>query len=187
MDTLLIRGLRPVVAPAVLGACIIASLVAAPMASARAQDAPRINPAWLSADSASRTAQFDLVAGLSPVNAGMNFNGFGNGHLKLTVPVGWQIVMHFRNMDQNLPHSAVVIRAVTPIPAVAGPPAFAHAGTHHLSDGMPTGAKEDVRFTADQAGSYMFFCAVPGHGSAGMWIGLDVSPTATMPAMAVVH
>ncbi len=182
MAPLLIRGLRPVVTRALIGALPVLAAGAL-----HAQNAPRINPAWLKADSATQTVQFDLVAGLSSANAGMNFNGFSNGQLQLVVPTGWHVVVHFRNQDQNLPHSAAVTHAIVPPPPSAPPVAFPHAATHRLDTGMPSDAHEDFRFDATQVGAYAFFCAVPGHGAAGMWIRLDVSPTATMPAMAVVH
>src|SRR5437879_3610116 len=74
---------------------------------ARAQSAKggKIDPTWLRADAASKTVEFKLVAGLSEANGGMNFNGFGRGALVLTVPQGWNVVLHFKNQDPNLPHS----------------------------------------------------------------------------------
>lgn len=187
MATLLTRGLRPAVARVAVRALLAVLLTGAAASAAWSQTPPHINPAWLKADSATQTVQFDLIAGLTGANAGMNFNGFENGQLKLTVPVGWHVVVHFKNQDQNLPHSAAVTRAVTPVPPNAGPPAFAYAATHHLESGMASDSHEDFRFTADQVGAYTFFCAVPGHGAAGMWIRFDVSPTVTRPALEIVH
>lgn len=176
------RGLRPVVTRAALGALAVLA-----GGSLQAQNPPRINPAWIKADTAGKTVQFDLVAGLTPANAGMNFNGFANGQLQLVVPTGWHVVVHFKNQDQNLPHSAAVTHAVIPPPPTAPPVAFPHAATHRLDTGMPSDGHEDFSFDATQVGAYAFFCAVPGHGAAGMWLRFDVSPTATMPSMEVVH
>jgi uncharacterized cupredoxin-like copper-binding protein len=39
---------------------------------------------------------------------------------------------------------------------------------------MSAEQKQTVRFVADRAGKYLIFCAVPGHGAAGMWIRLTV-------------
>ena len=44
-----------------------------------AQSAPKIDPTWLKSDSVARKAEFTLVAGLTQVNGGMNFNGAGAG------------------------------------------------------------------------------------------------------------
>jgi FtsP/CotA-like multicopper oxidase with cupredoxin domain len=150
--------------------------VSAASAQAPARAPVRIDPAWLEVDTA--RAEVSLIAGLGGMNGGMNFNGATNGALTLVVPVGWHVTLNFRNDDPNMPHSAVVIPAATPIPAVAGRPAFAGASTRHADQGLPTGARESVRFDAASAGAYMIFCAVPGHGMAGMWMRLQVSATA---------
>jgi len=48
---------------------------------------------------------------------------------------------------------------------------------------LPPQAKDKMRFTAQPAGEYLFFCGVPGHGLAGMWIRLRVSSEAKAPAL----
>jgi hypothetical protein len=149
-------------------------------AAARAQTpaAPRIDPTWLKSDSGTHTVEFSLIAGLGGLNGGMNFNGVTSGALGLVVPVGWHVVLRFRNADPNMPHSAVVIPAATPLPAAAGHPAFDAATTSRPEQGLATGAIQNMVFDADHEGSYMIFCAVPGHGMAGMWMRLEVSATA---------
>ena len=153
---------------------------------ARAQTAKsgKIDPTWLRADAASKTVDFKLVAGLTDANGGMNFNGFGRGGLVLTVPQGWNVVLHFKNEDPNLPHSVEVIGDAAAIPVGPVPPAFEHATTGRLEQGFPTGQGADVRFVPAKAGSFLIFCAVPGHGAAGMWIRLAVSEAADKPALA---
>lgn len=181
MASLLTRRPHARTAAAVLGLALFA-------AAARAQSAPvRIDPAWLRADSATRLVEFTLLAGMNGLNGGMNFNGVTGGALTLTVPPGWSVVLHFRNEDQNLPHSAVVIRAVASVPTSAGPAAIEHAATHKLEQGMGSQTHEDVRFTAEHAGPYLIYCAVPGHGAAGMWIRLDIDPLATRPSVTHTH
>src|SRR5437899_11895587 len=153
---------------------------------ARAQTAKsgKIDPTWLRADAASKTVDFKLVAGLTDANGGMNFNGFGRGGLVLTVPQGWNVVLHFKNEDPNLPHSVEVIGDAAAIPVGPVPPAFEHATTGRLEQGFPAGQATDVRFVPAKAGSFLIFCAVPGHGAAGMWIRLTVSATADKPTLA---
>jgi sulfocyanin len=150
---------------------------------AQAPAALRIDPSWLKTDSAATSAEFSLIAGMGGINGGMNFNGSTNGALTLVVPVGWHVVLNFRNDDQNMPHSAVVIPLATPVPAAAGRPAFAGATTRQADQGLATGARQSLRFDADHAGSFMIFCAVPGHGMAGMWMRLEVSASATRPGL----
>lgn len=159
-------------------ALVLILLAAAPLAS---QAPPlKVDPAWLKVDSGPRV-EFSLVAGLTPANGGMNFNGASAGGLTLTVPAHWTVVLHFRNNDQVLPHSAMVIAAVTPVPATGATPAFEHAVTHRAEQGLPTDGHDDIQFVADKPGSYLVYCAVPGHGAAGMWMRLEVSSTATQP------
>ncbi len=153
---------------------------------ARAQTAKggKIDPTWLRVDVPTKTAEFKLVAGLSDANGGMNFNGFGRGALALTVPQGWTVVLHFKNQDPNLPHSVEVIPDATPMPVGPVTPAFEHATTGRLDQGFSAGQGAEVRFVSGKAGSFLIFCAVPGHGAAGMWIRLAVSETTDKPALA---
>src|SRR2546425_13229432 len=153
---------------------------------ARAQTAKgaKAYPAWLRTDAASKTVEFKLVAGLTEANGGMNFNGFGRGGLVLTVPRGWTVVLHFKNEDPNLPHSVEVIADAEAIPVGPVPPAFEHATTGRIEQGFSTGQGTDVRFVPGKAGSFLIFCAVPGHGVAGMWIRLAVSDAVDKPALA---
>jgi sulfocyanin len=165
-----------------LGAIIaVAQVAAAQTPTTHAQ----IDSSWLAVDSATKTATFRLTAGLTQLNGGLNFNGFNDGKLALMVPVGWNVVIHFTNKDPNLPHSAEVIDTTKPMPAgPVEPPAFPRAMTVKLMTGLASGASDSVRFVADKPGSYMIFCAVPGHGLAGMWIRLNVSAAEKRPKLA---
>lgn len=161
-----------------------AFLLGAVGARAQTPKGGKIDPTWLRADAASKTVEFKLVAGLTDANGGMNFNGFGRGGLVLTVPQGWNVVLHFKNEDPNLPHSVEVIADAASIPGGPVPPAFEHATTGRLDQGFSTGQGADMRFVSGKAGSFLIFCAVPGHGAAGMWIRLAVSETADKPWLA---
>lgn len=158
----------------------LSALVATRLSS---QSALKIDPTWLKVDSAASKAEVSLVAALTSANGGMNFNGASAGALSLTVPVKWTVVLHFRNNDQALPHSVMVIAATTPVPVSGAKPAFEHAVTHQPEQGLGTDKQEDVQFVADRPGSYLLYCAVPGHGAAGMWIHFDVSGTARQPEL----
>ncbi len=149
---------------------------------ASAQEA-QIDPTWLSFDRAARTVRFRLIAGLTGLNGALNFNGFGDGELTLVVPVGWKTVIHFRNHDGMLSHSAEVIAPQTPLPAMPVDPAIPRAFTVKLESGLPPEATDEMRFTAQPPGEYLIFCGVPGHGLGGMWIRLRVSATARIPTL----
>lgn len=164
-------------------------LVTAAVGTAAAQGRPAVDPAvdpgWLGVDTAARTAQLQLVAGLTGLNGALNFNGFRDGGLTVTVPKDWTVVLHFRNHDGMLPHSAEVIADVRPLPAQPVDAAFPRAFTLKLAEGLPPEGTDDVRFTADREGSYLIFCGVPGHGAAGMWIRLRVAAAARTATLAV--
>lgn len=152
-------------------------------APAAAQESPRIDSTWLVTDAATKSATFQLIAGLTGLNGALNFNGFRDGGLTLTVPVGWTVVMRFTNRDGDLPHSAEVIDTVTPLPPGPVDPAFPRAATIRLSQGLEAGQEDDIRFVADRAGSFIIWCAVPGHGLAGMWIRFVVAAEAPRPRL----
>jgi len=145
---------------------------------------PTVDPRWLAADTASKTATLQLIAGLTGANGALNFNGFRDGELTLTVPLGWTVVMQFRNHDGMLPHSAEVIEDTHPLPTQPVTPAFPRAVTVRLAEGLPSEGRDDLRFIADKGGSYLIFCGVPGHGAAGMWIRLEVSGSVRQPSLA---
>ncbi|SRR5436190_1830341 len=160
-------------------------LLSAPVCAAQTSTAkPQIDSTWLTVDTTGKTAIFQLSSGLTPLNSGLNFNGFNDGKLTLTVPTGWTVVIRFTNHDANLPHSAEVVDTTKPMPAgPVDPPVFAHAITAKPMTGLPEGATDSLRFVASKAGSYMIFCAVPGHGLAGMWIRFKVSATEKRPTL----
>jgi hypothetical protein len=149
---------------------------------ARAQQ-QRVDPTWLSFDPATKTARFQLIAGLTGLNGALNFNGFRDGELTLVMPVGWATEIDFRNHDGMLPHSAEVIAPQTPLPPQPVSPAIPRAFTLNLATGLPPEATDVMRFAAQPVGEYLIFCGVPGHGASGMWIRLRVSATAQTPAL----
>jgi Sulfocyanin (SoxE) domain len=144
---------------------------------------PRVDPSWLGADTATRTVTFHVIAGLTGLNGALNFNGFRDGHLTLTVPRGWHVVLHFTNHDGMLPHSAEVISDVRPLPDGPVPAAFDRAFTVRLGEGLPPQGEDDIRFVADKAGSFLIWCGVPGHGTQGMWIRFRVSSKIRQPTV----
>lgn len=146
-------------------------------------DTQEIDSTWLKMDAAAKTATFQLIAGLTGLNGALNFNGFRDGGLTVTVPLGWNVVLEFTNHDGDLPHSAEVIDTVTPLPPGPVDPAFPRAVTIRLSQGLEAGQEDDIRFVADKAGVHIIWCAVPGHGLAGMWIRFVVSADAARPSL----
>ena len=157
-------------AAAVLGAGLAAVLVA-------------LIPGVSAFGAAGHTAHLTIVAGKTDAGGGFNFNGYAQGAMTVTVPVGWKVVVTFENAAV-LAHSLEVqpFTAVQP-PVPQTKPVFAGAATKDLALGLSKGAKTTVSFTADKAGTYEFTCAVPGHASAGMWDKLIVSASAKTPSV----
>jgi sulfocyanin len=161
----------------------IVTLLGAASARAQYQPQPTIDPKWLSFDAAARTARFHLIAGLTGLNGALNFNGFSDGGLTFVVPAGWQTEIDFMNHDGMLPHSAEIITPQTPLPTQPAAPAITRAFTLRLAQGLAPAASDTMRFTALPVGNYLIFCAVPGHGAAGMWIRFQVSASAKVPGL----
>jgi plastocyanin len=135
---------------------------------------------WLSYDAATKTVTFALEAG-SGASGLFNFNGYAKGAATLVVPPGSTVVMNFVNLDATA-HSAELIADADPMPAVVGDPAIPGARTAAVTQGLPKGGKDVMRFTAPPRGSFRITCGVPGHGLSGMWIRLKVDPAAKSPS-----
>jgi hypothetical protein len=136
---------------------------------------------WLSYDPGSNTVTFDLEAGAPGGNGPFNFDGYTSGGATLVVPPNSTVVMSFVN-DDGTPHSAEVIPDADPMPNMGGDPAIPGAYTNDLTQGLPQGGKDVMRFTAPASGSFRIFCGVPGHGLSGMWIRFRVDPGAKTPS-----
>jgi sulfocyanin len=146
--------------------------------SGTAQTAPS---QWLSYNAATKTVTFALEAGAPGKDGPFNFNGYTNGAATLVVPPSSTVVMNFVNMD-GTPHSAEIIADTETMPSMGGDPAIPAAYTTNLTQGLPQGGKDVMRFTAPPSGSFRIFCGVPGHGASGMWIRFKVDPAAKTPS-----
>jgi sulfocyanin len=136
---------------------------------------------WVSFDAATNTVTFALEAGSPGATGPFNFNGYTAGAATLVVPPKSNVVMNFVNLD-GTPHSAEVIADQDPMPNAGGDPAIPSAYTTNLTQGLPQGGKDVMRFTAPASGSFRIFCGVPGHGLSGMWIRFKVDPTVKVPS-----
>ena len=137
---------------------------------------------YLSYDSSAKSVALTLVAAANSAQGGFNFNGGSVGNQTIIVPLGWEIDIDFQNHDV-VPHSALVIAAQNPLPAMPDKPSFPRAYTTHLIDGLPAQTGHDsMRFTAGRAGDYLIACGVPGHALSGMFIRFVVSAEATTPS-----
>ena len=118
---------------------------------------------------------FRLVAGP------FDFNGYTNGGATLTVPSRSNNVINFEQ-DDGTPHSVEVASGTGPVPNSGGDPAIPRAYSNKVVEGLPQGAKDVIRFTAPDSGTFRIICGVPGHALSGMWIWLKVDPAAKAPS-----
>ncbi len=132
---------------------------------------------YLKWDAATKTATFELIAGADGAKSPFNFDGYTDGEATLAVPPGAAVVINFVQKD-GTPHSAELIADKDPMPNIGGDPAIPRAYTNKVVEGLPQEAKDVIRFTAPDSGSYRIFCGVPGHGLSGMWIRFKVDPAA---------
>lgn len=161
----------------------VAPFLFLPATRAPAQAQAQLDCTQLMVDTVTKTATFQLVAGQTNLNSGLNFNGFNDGKLTLSVPQGWNVVVQFVNRDSSMQHSAEVVDTTKPMPAGPVDPVFPRAMTIKLMNGLATGETDTFRFVASKSGSFLLFCPVPGHGLAGMWIRLKISATAKQPTL----
>jgi plastocyanin len=129
---------------------------------------------WVSYDAGTKTVTFKLEAGP------FSFNGFTNGGATLTVPPKSTVVMNFVQND-GTPHSAEVASGEGPLPNSGGDPAIPRAYTNKVVEGLPQGAKDEIRIQAPDSGTYRIVCGVPGHALSGMWLWFKIDPAAKTP------
>lgn len=178
-------GAATMPAPADTAAHDSASHAMTPSASAAApttSGAPTIDPTNVAAslkwDAASKTATLPMVSGVGSTGGGWNFNGHNSGTLIFTVPVGAKVEMPYYN-DDIVPHSLGVVNgSPTNVPSAPSAPAFPSAVTIQFEQGLMTGQKDLVQFTASKAGTYLIVCGVAGHAASGMWVVFVVSASA---------
>lgn len=166
----------------IVGAGIVLAGAGAPGAPAVGTAAVR--PSWMRADAAHKSVSFTVNAADGGANGTLNFNGYANGAMTLTVPAGWRVHVDLYNAGAGaLPHSLEVIREVAKVPDQGIPPAIPKATTRDLIAGVPPQEKDSFDFIAQPAGRYYWFCGVPTHGVSGMWDRFVISATAKLPAV----
>jgi len=125
--------------------------------------------AILLANTRVRTVQLTLDASATDANGGFNFDGYSNGALSVSVPVGWTVQVSCNNDSATLSHSCAIVDD-RPIFALSPPIAFPGASIPDPSGGgLPLGGSESFTFVASRVGRYRMTCLVPGHEVAGMW------------------
>jgi uncharacterized cupredoxin-like copper-binding protein len=154
-----------------VGACA-AALAACGSASSAA---PLPHQAILQADATTRVVNLELAANETASFSGFNFDGYGGGAMRVTVPLGWTVDVTCKNDSTTMAHSCAIVddAALTPF---GGTIAFPGASTPDPVNGLGLGVSANFHFVANRVGTYRIVCLVIGHESDGMWDWLDVTP-----------
>jgi sulfocyanin len=139
---------------------------------------------WLKWNAKTHTASLTLTAAYNNALQGFNFNGYGNGKLAVTVPVGARVKVTFTNKAAGVTHSFVITPYKDRNSASSFPVAFAGASSPDASAGTAKGKTIRASFVAKKAGKYAIVCAVPGHVPAGMWDVFQVRKAASATIVA---
>lgn len=135
------------------------------------------------AQATAHTVELTIVSGKTAGGGTLDFNGYQRGAMTVTVPVGWDVIVHYSNAGA-MPHSLAVLPAGAHQQAMpSAAPAFQGATTANFSSGLAKGAEQTFTFEAIKAGTYELICGGPGHAIAGMWDTLIVSPAAQAPSV----
>ena len=137
---------------------------------------------FLTSHPAAKTAVLKLAAADGNNNNGYNFDGYANGQLVFTVPVGWTIQGVLTNSSM-MPHSAIVISQQAQQTYNVSIPAFPGAETPDPSQGASMGQAQHFSFVAAKPGIYVIACGISGHDADGMWDTLVISATAKTPGV----
>jgi len=125
-------------------------------------------------DTPSRTVSLLLEANETGALGGFNYDGYGEGEMRVRVPLGWHVDVTCTNLSSTLTHSCAVIDARRLSPYGA-PVAFPGATTPDARLGLGFGRTARFDFVASRAGTYRIACLVVGHEIDGMWDWLTVT------------
>jgi hypothetical protein len=134
---------------------------------------------YIHVDDTSRSAIVTLIAGYPATDIQFNYNGYGNGSLTLTVPVGWDVTVQCENRG-TVPFSCAVVSG-----ASATAPIDPAWSTPQPQAGVQPGESAGFSFTPQHPGSYRIASLVAGTEASGAWVDLEVvtggRPTLTAP------
>jgi len=132
---------------------------------------------YLKVDAKTKTATVTLIAGYPATDYQFNYDGYGNGSLVLTVPVGWEVTVQCAN-HSTVPNSCAVVASGSDTQ-----PVQSGWTTPDPTRGLDPGQSASFAFTPQTAGAYRIASLVRGSEASGMWLDLEVvqdgTPTLT--------
>jgi len=125
---------------------------------------------YIHTDEAAHAVVITLVAAYPAGDYQFNYNGYRNGTLVITIPVGWQVTVQCENRG-TVPNSCAVVRGshdLTPIE-----PGWS---TPDPTRGLDPGRSATFVFSPSISGSFRIASLVGGNEASGMWADLEVTP-----------
>jgi rusticyanin len=109
----------------------------------------------------------------SPSMPQEDFEIAGIENATVIVPRGAHVTIQFVNADTDMAHGFVIAAsadaAASQMPMMTAAPAFPGAALWFLGEATSAGMQtRTLSFTANAAGTYQYFCPVPGHAQEGM-------------------
>lgn len=140
---------------------------------------------WISFDKDKKEVDLLLIASYNGNLSGMNFNGYGNGDMKVAIPKDWKVNVHLQNKSGQMPHSAIVAPESVIGTVKDFEIAFKGAESPEPLAGFVGNETQSFSFKAGKAGTFVLWCAIPGHGTAGMYDMLIVDEKALEPSISL--
>ena len=131
---------------------------------------------YIHSDPATNAVVITLIAGYPAGDYQFNYNGYRNGTLVISIPVGWQVTIQCEN-HATVPNSCAVVAGRTDLA-----PMGAGWSTPDPTHGLDPGRSATFAFTPSRPGSFRIASLVGGSEASGMWADLEVTP-AGVPAM----
>jgi Sulfocyanin (SoxE) domain len=162
-------GLRWAVA-GTLGFVILAGAACDPL-TGTGPGTPPDPKAYIHADAAARAVVITLIAGYPAGDYQFNYNGYRDGTLVISVPVGWQVTVQCEN-HATVPNSCAVVRG-----SKDSAPIQPGWSTPDPTRGLDPGGSATFAFSPSTAGSFRIASLVGGNEASGMWADLEVTPS----------
>jgi hypothetical protein len=128
----------------------------------------------ITSDADFETVHLLLVSSSTGADGGFNFDGYGNGKMRIDIPRGWRVDVTCKNASAILSHSCAIVED-TPLSPQGAPLAFEGASTPAPTGGVGPGGSNSFSFVASRTGNYRIACLVSGHEIDGMWDWLSVT------------
>ncbi len=103
----------------------------------------------ITSDADFETVHLLLVSSSTGADGGFNFDGYGNGKMRIVIPRGWRVDVTCKNASAILSHSCAIVED-TPLSPQGAPLAFRGASTPAPTGGVGPGGSDSFSFVASR-------------------------------------